>query len=482
MTGDAAADFMRGLLVGDTTPVDQPQSAGQQWRDDFFVLDKWNATRNLSLNIGLRYELPTVPVSPTGFANVLNADGSALTPNAVTPNRKLTLPNHNQWAPRVGFAYRMGANWVVRGGAGIYYSPFTMNAVTVLSLNPPFSKNFSYNTSRANPVMTFSNPNPVSVLGTAAPIPDIFTIGPSFPSATMNQWSFDVERSLWQDAGLDVQYQGNHTYNLDTTWQKNAPLPGPGNIQTRRPNQNFGNIQDISNSVHSNYDGMNIVFTQRMHRGLSMQLNYTWAHSLDMSTYATGGGAVVNPYAIDADYGNSSDDIRHRFVGNYVWQMPFFKSSSSTLLRTVAAGWSLSGIASIQTGTPVNVTISVDQANTGQANQRPNRVGRIHASSCGKVLVACVNSDAFALPAQYTYGNAARNPFYGPGFVDFDTALAKNFQIRERLNFQFRADAYNTFNHVNWGPPNGVWTSPTFGNITTANPMRVLELMGRLTF
>jgi Carboxypeptidase regulatory-like domain/TonB dependent receptor len=483
MTGDAAADFMRGLILSDTTPVPQPQSSGMQWKDDFFVLDKWNVTHNLSLNLGLRYELPTVPVSPSGIANVLNSTGTALTPSTPTPNYQFTQPNHTQWAPRFGFAYRISPSWVVRGGAGIYYSTNTLNPITILSLNPPFAHNFSFNTSRANPVITFSNPNPTSALGTAGPTPDIYTIGPYFPSAMMAQWSLDVERSLWADAGIDLQYQGNHTSHLDTTWQQNAPLPGPGPIQARRPNQHFGNIQQIKNEENSNYDGMNVVFTQRFHRGLSTQLNYTWSHSLDQGLYSTGGGAIVNPYNGNADYGNSNDDIRHRFIGNYVWQMPFFSSASNMILRTVASGWSLSGIVAIQTGNPVNVTISQDQANTGQANQRPNRVGPIHASSCGKVLVGCVNSNAFALPTLYTYGNAARNPFYGPGLINFDTALVKTFSIYESLAFQFRADAYNTFNHTNWGPPNGVWSSPTFGNITTtASNMRVFELMGRLVF
>src|SRR5262245_39234035 len=116
MTGDAAADFMRGLLGSDTTPTVQLGSSGRQPRNDFFVLDKWNATRRLSLNIGVRYELPTVPVSPSGIANVLSADETTLIPPTKTPNYKFTLPNHNQWAPRFGFAYRLGANWVLRGG------------------------------------------------------------------------------------------------------------------------------------------------------------------------------------------------------------------------------------------------------------------------------------------------------------------------------------------------------------------------------
>ena len=482
MTGDAAADFMRGLLVSATTPTVQLGSAGLQWRDDFFVVDKWNATRNLTLNIGLRYELPTVPVSPSGIANVLSPDGTTLIPATKTPNYKFTLPNHSQWAPRFGFAYRLGPSWVLRGGFGVYYSPDTTNTVTILSLNPPFGTNFTYNTNRANPVMTFSNPNPVAALGTASPTPDILTIGPYFPSGTMNQWSFDVERSLWADAALDVQYLGNHTYHLDTSWQRNAPLPGPGPIQARRPNPRFGNIRQIENQEYSNYEGMNVIFTQRMHRGLSMQWSYTWSHSLDQGTYSTGGGQIVNPYDWHADYGNSSDDVRHRFVGHYVWQMPFFRRAKNAFTRGAAGGWALSGIASIQTGAPVNVTITQDQANTGQGSQRPNLVGKIDASRCGKVLIACVNSNAFALPTQFTYGNAGRNLFYGPGVINFATSLSKAFPFHERFAFHVRLDAYNTLNHVNFGNPSGNWSAATFGNITSAGAMRVFELTGRLVF
>jgi hypothetical protein len=480
MTGDAAADFMRGLIISDTTPVPQPQSSGLQWQDDFFVVDKWNLMRKLSLNLGLRYELPTVPTSPSGIANVLNAAGTALIPNQPAPY-KFTMPNHSEWAPRIGIAYRLTPNWVIRSGGGIYYSPDTLNPITVLSLNPPFAENFTYNTSRTNPVITFSNPNPASALGTSAK-PDIRTVDPYYPSAMMEQWSLDVERSLWPDAGIDAQYEGNHTDHLDTTLQLNAPLPGPGAIQARRPNQNFGNIQDIRNLEHSNFHGLNVVFTQRAHKGVSAQLSYTWSHSLDMGTYSTGGGAIVNPYAPQTDYGNSSDDIRHRFVGSFVWEIPYLRNASNMILRTALGGWSFSGIETIQTGNPVNVTITQDEANTGQTTQRPNRIGPIHAGSCGSVLVACVNSNAFALPAQYMYGNSARNPFYGPGSINLNSALAKTFKIYERVNFQFRADAYNSFNHVDWGPPNGVWSSPTFGNITTAGPMRVFEFQGRLSF
>src|SRR5439155_23916733 len=131
---------------------------------------------------------------------------------------------------------------------------------------------------------------------------------------------------------------------------------------------------------------------------------------------------------------------------------------------------------------PVNVTISTDRANTGQTSQRPDLVGKIDASRCGKVLIACVNANAFALPVQFTYGNAARNLFYAPGLISVATSLAKTFRLRERFAFMFRVDIYNTPNHVNLGAPNGNWSATTFGNITSAGSMRVFELTGRLLF
>lgn len=481
MTGDAAADFMRGLVLSDTTPTVQLESSGLQWKHAYFVVDKWSATRNLSLNIGLRYELPMVGSSPSGIGNALNREGTALVPATRTKNATFTLPDHGNWAPRVGFAYRLGSKWVVRGGGGIYYNPTTNNVYTILSLNPPYGSNFTYNTSRANPVITFSDLKPLAALGTANPTPDILTIGPEFPTGTMNQWSLSVERSLWTNASVDVQYIGSHTYHLDTSWQRNTPKPGPGPIQARRPNQRFGRIRDINNNAIANYEGMNVILTQRPYKGLGVTMNYTWAHNLDMSDFSTGGGNITYPDDWRADYGNSAWDIRHRFVGSYTWQMPFFRGTKDFFLANVIGGWSLGGIVNIASGTPVNVTSGRDVANTGAASQRPDLVGKVDGSRCGDVLIACFNTNAFAMPAPFTYGNAGRNLFYGPGSMIFDTSLAKNFSIA-RHTLQVRADVFNTFNHPNFGNPNGNMSSLTFGNITSAGPMRVVELSARLKF
>jgi len=133
----------------------------------------------------------------------------------------------------------------------------------------------------------------------------------------------------------------------------------------------------------------------------------------------------VNSYDWRADYGNSSDDVRHRFVGHYVWQLPFFGHASNAFVRGAAGGWALNGIVDYSDGQSGKCDHCTDRANTGQTSQRPDLVGKIDASRCGKVLIGCVSANAFALPVQYTYGNAGRNLFYAPGLINFATSLRR---------------------------------------------------------
>ena len=282
------------------------------------------------------------------------------------------------------------------------------------SLNPRSGSNFTYNASRANPVITLSDLTPLAALGTASPTPDILTIGPEFPTGTINQWSLSVERTLWPSAVLDLQYSGSRSFHLDTSWQRDAPARAPGQSRRAVPTLS-GAGSAISNNAVASYNGMNVILTQRMRKGLSLNLNYTWAHNLDMSDFSTGGGNITYPDDWWADYGNSSWDIRHRFAGSYTWQLPFFQeASTNAFLARVLGGWSIAGIVTMESGTPVNVTSGRDIANTGAASQRPDLVGRIDASRCGEILVACINADAFAMPAAFTYGNAGRDLFHGP--------------------------------------------------------------------
>jgi outer membrane receptor protein involved in Fe transport len=130
----------------------------QQWRYGFFFQDKWQVTSNLTLTYGLRYELPTVPQSTTGNATILNPEQTAFIPTTVPQKIPLNGPDHNNWAPRLGFAYRLPSRFVLRGGFGMYYNPNQLNSYTLMTTNPPFSTIFTYPNNIANPTLTLANP------------------------------------------------------------------------------------------------------------------------------------------------------------------------------------------------------------------------------------------------------------------------------------------------------------------------------------
>lgn len=483
LSGYAPADFMLGLPLNVTTPGPLVPGGAEQYRDGFFFVDKWQLSSRLTVTLGLRYELPTVPQSVNGNGTILNPQHTAFIPSTVPQIIPFTNPTHMDFAPRAGFAYRASDKWVVRGGYGIYYNSNQLNSYTLTTTNPPFSTIYTFINNPASPNVSLSNPEPTSAQG-AAPKPNAFTINPDLPTAYMSQWSLDVERALWQGAALDVQYLGSHTVHLDRSYYDNNPyFPGPGSVNSRRPNQLFNVIRVIQNDEIANYDAMNVVLRQNFNHGLTMLMSYTWAHALDVSTDSNGGGAPMNPYNWAGDYGNSSWDVRNRFVGSFNYELPFFKGASSAFTRYTLGNWQINGIFTAQSGFPINVTVPGDPANTGSGNERPNLVGSI-SSNCGDGhLTGCISPAGFAVPALYTYGNAGRNLLRGPDLVDVDFSLFKNFPIRERAAFQLRGEFFNILNHPSFNNPGATLGTSTFGTISsTSNTNREIQIAGKFTF
>jgi hypothetical protein len=486
ISGNAAADFLLGLPLNDTTPGIGGLVLARQWRNAFFVSDKWNATKNLTLTIGLRYELPTVAQSPNGSINTLSPDGTTLIPTQVPSTIPLTNSQHNAFAPRLGFAYRLGKNWVLRGGYGVYYNANQMNSYTIGGSNPPFSNRTTYNSPPTNPTVSLANPT-AGALGTAAPTPNINVVLPYLPMAVMNQWSFDVERALWGGAGLDVQYLGSHTAHLDRNYYTNTPLPGPGAVQARRPNQKWGVIRAVANDVDENYDGLNVVLRQRFNHGFSALFSYTWSHTLDVGTDSnnTGAGAAPqDPYNWKGDYGNSNWDIRHRVVASYTYELPFFKSATG-LRHYALGGWQVNGVTTAQKGTPILLNAAGDVANTGAATpERPNLIAPATANCGDGHLTGCISASSFAVAAPFTYGNAGRNIVKGPGLFATDFSVFKNVPLKtERAHLQFRFEFFNIFNTPSFNQPTAVFGTATFGNIgSTLIPNRQFQVAAKILF
>ena len=483
-TGYAPASFVLGIPQTLITPLRQVRGVVAEWRDGFFVLDNWQATRKLTLNYGIRYELPTVPYSVNGYHTLLNAEQTAVRPeNPPQPGLKFIAPNHNNWAPRFGFAYRLTNKTVVRGGFGIYYNPNQTNSFTFLNGNPPFGLSTTYTSDPARPTLSLSNPTP-SDAQNPTPIPNFITDAWHLPTAYMNQWSFGIARELWKNAGFETQYLGSHSLHLDRSYYNNTPLPGPGPVNSRRPNRLFGQIRTIQNDLIANYQGLSLIFRQRFTRGLQMQANYTWSHTLDVSSDSNNSGAPMDPYDWRRDYGNSNWDIRHRFVATYVYDIPLF-SGASRWVRAAFGSWQINGITTLQSGRSFNVSISEDRANTAPGSvQRPDLVGTPSSNCNGSHLTACIDASAFRLPALYTYGTAGRNIFRGPHLYTTDLSLFKNIPFSERVRFQFRIEAFNAFNSPMFSNPASNFSNlATFGNITsTSIDNRVMQLGGKLVF
>jgi hypothetical protein len=305
----------------------------------------------------------------------------------------------------------------------------------------------------------------------------------------MNQWSAGLERQVWNGGGFEVQYLASHAYHLDRSFYSNTPLlPGPGAVNSRRPNPLFGVIRTINMDEIANYESMSVIFRQRMSHGLMVMANYTWAHTLDVSTDSNGGGTPMNPYWWKSDYGNSNWDIRHRFVATFVYDIPFF-SAGNPVLRGAFGHWQANGIVTLQTGIPFNVTTGTDTANTASSGSyRPDLV-HTPSANCGRGhLVGCIDPTAFTIqdlyPAtpNYAYGNAGRNLLHGPGAETVNFSLFKNFPIKERLRFQFRFETFALFNHTNFNNPAATFGTSSFGNITSATGNRNIQLGAKLVF
>ena len=202
----------------------------------------------------------------------------------------------------------------------------------------------------------------------------------------------------------------------------------------------------------------------------------------------------MDNYDIQRDYGPANWDIPHRFVASYIYDVPFLKDSSQPVLKYVVAGWQVSGVTTIQSGAPVNITFSGDQANIGITGlQRPDLVGAVPELNCQpntagttdvarRQLINCFDASAFALPAQFTFGNASRNLLRGPKFSSTDLSFMKNVPVGGDVRFQVRVEIFNVFNQVNYNNPNASFGAAAFGTITGAGAMRQIQLGGKVLF
>jgi hypothetical protein len=492
LTGNALGDLLLGFpLLTSVARVDNPQRIRTE-SYNFFINDSYRVTQRLTLNAGLRYEYNSPPVDADDRANVYDVATRSLVgvgTNGVP--RSGFEADRNNFAPRVGFAWSVGEETVLRGGYGIYYDQSPLAPAEALYFNSPFFDNNIFFSLPGLP-LTLNDPFPSFF---PFPLPDsALAIQRDLRTGYMQHWNFNVERQIGSRSVLEVAYVGSKGTKLLTARDINQPQPGvlpPGLPFVPRPDPRFDDIDLLESRANSNYNALQARFQQRLTRGFSALASYTWSKSIDdASNFFSSAGDPnfpQNSYNVAAERGRSNFDVRHRLSLSYSYAFPFRKPGEG-FIASLVNGWETFGIVTLQSGRPFTVALlsEIDNSGTGRsilgfgANDRPNVSGNPELSN--PTTQQWFNTAAFAFPAPGTFGNAGRNILDGPGFQNVNMSLLKNTRFNERVNLQFRAEAFNLFNHPNFNLPDNFLGSPTFGRITSARDPRHIQFGLKLLF
>lgn len=407
-------------------------------------------------------------------------------------DRSLLISRRLRLAPRIGVAWSLPDNkTVVRAGYGIYTNQAAYNIIETFALNLPFyfAKTVTNTTVAGGPGFNTENILTAPANGSTG----ANNLDHNYKIEYNNVWNLSVEHSLSATTAIRAQYIGSRTVHADNeTYQNLFPdsaLPaGPNHV---RPIPSMSGFPEVIWNGWEIYNALALTFTQRLWRGLMVGAEYTWSKALDDASNPGADDAQPNfpqdPANLASEKGLSDFDHRNRFVTNFLYELPFLKSSKGWM-HAAFAEWEMGGIWTAQSGSPFTVNLSTDVANNGEPltapSQRPNLV--CNPNNGPKTVTQWFNTSCFTMPAAFTYGNAGRDIVTGPGLDDFDGTLQKQFRIRESTSLQFRLDVFNFFNHPNFNAPVGAGrtfsTAASFGAITNAQDPRDMQFSLRFVF
>jgi Carboxypeptidase regulatory-like domain/TonB dependent receptor len=441
---------------------------------DFYVQDDWKVTKNLTLNLGLRYDYNTVWATGPNQGQNFDIATQAFLPSNQAP---YSAPK-GDWAPRAGFAWDPTGKGktVIHGYGGLFYNPMHFNFAT--TTNVPALASYNVNVFQAifaNPPFSinYPSPNPPLIAGTQNV--NAFPRNPKDPVAA--NWLFGIQQEVARNTILTINYVGNNVHHMQSGVDFAALNANPANVFTQaRQYSGFANENVLSDGLGSNYNALQAKLTRRVGR-LTLEANYTWSHEFDdmLNVFSPG---FENPSTPIYDHSSGDWDVRHNFTASTVYTMPQLKNSNS-LIRGVLGGWQTSGILQTRSGLPTNITlVSGFFGNPVRPNYVPGVPLWVPNHSWPG---SSYNINAFAVEPTYdgtpggTIGTVGRNALRGPAYFQFDLSGMKNFAITERVTMQFRADIFNLFNHPNFtNPDGGICTSiSVFGCPTNANFGRV---------
>ncbi|MGD0906823.1 MAG: TonB-dependent receptor [Candidatus Acidiferrales bacterium] len=520
-TGDSTtydlADFIFGtpsiINLGNDVVVNLRQHV-----NSLFFQDDYRVTSKLTLNLGLRWDYAT-PLyerdnnysnfDPTTNTMVRASGGSIF-------NRSLVNPDYKDFGPRLGLAYGLTPNTVIRSGYGISYAYFNRVGSALEGINAPqelfgvinqsiptggpvpagfLTTQNSFTTGIDNPA-TF---NPVNS--------NVVYIPANTRSPYIQTYFVGVQRELFKNTSVEVDYNGNHSLRLPILGDYNQAVPNaPGGtlgVQARRPDQAFGPITWVDPVGNNHYNGLSVRAEHRFNDGLYFLNSFTYGSAIGDSEQALeyyAGYVEANPQNIHnlaAEYGPSSFDVKFNNVTSLVYQLPFgkgrrFGSTMNAVENQAFGGWEVNAINVAHTGTPLNVYYgpNTTQDVTGLSNDyrgeaflRPNVSGSPASQSTAQMLNTYFAGYTFTTPpASDPFGDLSRNAFRAPGFEQLDFSADKYFQIHEQIRLQFRSEFFNILNHTNYGIPNTQTTSSAFGTIRSTYPARQIQFALKLLF
>jgi hypothetical protein len=480
------ADFISGAPSIGALAARSFEAPINQTQFGFFVQDDFQVSHRLVLNLGLRYELSTVLSSPLHRLRNYSVEKGFFNPGV--DGTSLYKGDHNNFAPRVGFAYTLtnDGRTVVRGGYGFFYDtlPFsTALGLDLPRLNTPWLL-ASFPASSGNKLASLFNPN--TLIDVTLSLPQrAFDENIRTPYA--QHFNLTLQRELGSSVLLSAGYVGTKTSKLLRARDINQAIYIPGvnaqgkplstaaNVNSRRPTQLYkltstpiNEVVQEETSASSTYHSFQATISKRMGNGLSLLSSYTWSKSIDDATDPIGftgdTGGPQNAYDLRSERALSVFDIRHRMTLGYTYELPSLGKNAWL------NGWQVNGIATFQSGQPFTPLLGFDPSLSSSLNVRPNYVPGAIISKDGQFylntnlpLDPVRKIPAALIPAAGEFGTLGRNTFTGPGYKNVDVSLIKDTRLNERLRMQVRGELFNVLNTTNLALPLRKLSDPFFG-------------------
>jgi len=483
--GNSFASFLLDLpnQVGRDLAIYFP--AYRAWQIFSFVQDKWVVTPKLTVDLGVRWELypPGVPQFKGGFSNY-NPTNNTLVIAGVGGNpSNLGMENHlNYFAPRLGAAYRIKNSTVLRVGFGMSYTPFPDNTY---AYNFPIKQNNQFqptgvgfgpavlaNGQTATFQAGFPAPTPAvvpsnGIITNPDPAQQYFVIPTGFKNPYVESWNAAIQQALPSHFTLDIAYVGNH--GVRSVAQANLNAATVVGLGTRGQPEfpRTATTSQYFQGFSSSYNSLQVKLDRRFTSGLLVTTAFTWGKGM---SFQTGDDGALTYYINQhRDYARSDFDRTLSFVQSYVYQLPFGHGKpwvTSGPSAAILGGWQLSGVLSLLTGIPVNISYSASGLQAPGNGNSPNQIADVHILHGINTGNPWFSTSSFAPPAPLVFGSVGRNSISGPGLFGLNFALFKTIRFSDRLSLELRGEAFNFLNTPQFANPGGTLGNSNFGFVT----------------